>query len=165
MPFTIGIVAAAFSSADSALAALTTTACIDLLRIEERGLTEERARRIRRTVHVLMVLLFLACITVYRICADDNILNAIYVMASYTYGPLLGLYAFGLYTRCRVRDRRVPVVCLLSPVVCGMLDHCAPSWWNYTFGYELLMLNGLLTMAGLWCIAKRNEGAWRNDGI
>ena len=165
MPFTIGIVAAAFSSADSALAALTTTACIDLLRIEERGLTEERARRIRRTVHVLMVLLFLACITVYRICADDNILNAIYVMASYTYGPLLGLYAFGLYTRRGVCDRRVPVVCLLSPVVCGVLDHCAPSWWNYTFGYELLMLNGLLTMAGLWCIAKRNEGAWRNDGI
>lgn len=156
IPFTIGIVAAAFSSADSALAALTTTACIDLLRIEERNLPEQRARSIRRRIHVLMVALFLTCIVIFRLCADNNILNAIYVMASYTYGPLLGLYAFGLYTHRSVNDKLVPAICLLSPILCTALDHFAPLLWNYTFGYELLMLNGLLTFVGLWT-AKGNQ--------
>ena len=97
IPFTIGVSAAAFSSADSALTALTTTCCIDLLRLEERpDITENRARQIRHRVHIGMALAFVLCILFFKVANNDNILNAIYVMASYTYGPLLGLYAFGL---------------------------------------------------------------------
>lgn len=155
VPFTIGIVAAAFSSADSALTALTTTACIDLLRIEERNLTVEQARRIRRRVHAVMVMLFLLCMILFRLANNNNVLNAIYVMASYTYGPLLGLYAFGLYTRHGVTDRWVPLVCLAAPLMCAWLDYFAPRLWNYTFGYELLLLNGVLTFGGLWLLRSR----------
>ena len=158
VPFTIGIVAAAFSSADSALTALTTTACIDLLRIEERNLTAEQARRIRRRVHAVMVMLFLLCMILFRLANNNNVLNAIYVMASYTYGPLLGLYAFGLYTRHGVTDRWVPLVCLAAPLVCAWLDYFAPRLWNYTFGYELLLLNGVLTFGGLWLLRSRKGG-------
>lgn len=162
VPFTIGIVAAAFSSADSALTALTTTVCVDLLGIEEKAndstaLRDDRAERIRRRVHLLMVAAFFACIVIFRLAPNDNILNAIYVMASYTYGPLLGLYTFGLFTRRHPDDRRTPIVCILSPVICAILDAGAPVWWGYTFGYELLMLNGLLTMAGLVLLEKNAE--------
>ena len=155
VPFTIGIVAAAFSSADSALTALTTSCCVDLLGVEQRGYPPARAERVRRVVHVAMALAFFACILAFRALNDTNVINAIYVMASYTYGPLLGLYAFGLYTRRRVRDRLVPLVALAAPVLCALLDYAAPRLWGYTFGYELLLLNGLLTAAGLWLLSVR----------
>lgn len=156
IPFTIGISAAAFSSADSALTALTTTFCIDLLRLEERKeLSDKQARTIRRRVHFGMAAAFVGCILFFRIANNDNILNAIYVMASYTYGPLLGLYTFGLYTRRMPRDRYIPWVCMFSPVFCAGLDYCAPIYWNYTFGYELLLFNGACTFAGLWLLSFR----------
>lgn len=158
VPFTIGIVAAAFSSADSAVTALTTSCCIDLLGMERRGWAKEKAERTRRLVHIGMVVAFLACILLFRALNDTNVINAIYVMASYTYGPLLGLYAFGLFCRRPVRDRLVPWICLLSPVACGLLDYFAPRLWGYTFGYELLMLNGLLSALGLLCISRRAVG-------
>ena len=131
IPFTLGIVTAAFSSADSALTALTTS--------------------------IAMTAGFLICILLFRLANDTNVINAIYVMASYTYGPLLGLYAFGLLTHRGIRDKWVPAVAITSPVVCALLDHFAPLWWNYTFGYELLMLNGLLTFAGLAVLSKKRK--------
>lgn len=155
IPFTIGIVAAAFSSADSAITALTTSVCIDLLGVERRGFDKARAERWRKRTHVVMVTLFFACILLFRVVNSTNVINAIYVMAGYTYGPLLGLYAFGLFTRCGVRDRLVPVVCLVAPVVCGLLDYYAPRLFHYTFGYELLLLNGALTFAGLLLLKTR----------
>lgn len=155
VPFAIGIAAAAFSSADSALTALTTTVCIDLLGLEKQGKTEQKAESVRRRVHLLMVVLFALCLTAFRLGADGNTLNAIYVMASYTYGPLLGLFGFCIFTRRSVRGTWVPPVCILSPVLCALLDICAPRFCNYTFGYELLMLNGLLTFAGLWSISRK----------
>lgn len=155
VPFTIGIVAAAFSSADSALTALTTATCIDLLAIEERTISEDEALRIRRRVHVVLAVAFVGCMAVFKIVGDQSLINAIYVMASYTYGPLLGLYAFGLFTRRRLTSERwVPAVCLASPVVCGVLDYMAPRFWGFSFGYELLMLNGLLTFAGLAVLSR-----------
>ena len=155
VPFTIGIVAAAFSSADSALTALTTATCIDLLAIEERTISEAEALRIRRRVHVVLAVAFVGCMAVFKIVGDQSLINAIYVMASYTYGPLLGLYAFGLFTRRRLTSERwVPAVCLASPVVCGLLDYLAPRFWGFSFGYELLMLNGLLTFAGLAVLSR-----------
>ncbi len=155
VPFTIGIVAAAFSSADSAMTALTTTCCVDLLQMDEQNDNTPRSVRIRRTVHVGVALCFALCIVLFRVIGNDNILNAIYVMASYTYGPLLGLYSFGLFTRHAVRDRLAPIVCLLAPILCALLDFYAPRLWGYTFGYELLLLNGALTFAGLWLIRRR----------
>lgn len=154
IPFSIGIVAAAFASADSALAALTTSACIDLLRVEERGLSAERQTAIRRRVHVAVCAAFLVCILLFRLLNNTSLINAIYVIASYTYGPLLGLYAFGLFTRRSVRQRAVLPVCLAAPILCAIVDAGAPHWWGYTFGYELLMLNGLLTFLGLFAASR-----------
>ena len=155
VPFTLGIVAAAFSSADSALTALTTTVCIDLLRVEQRALPAAEAQAVRRRVHGAVVLAFSLCMVLFKLAEGGNMIDVIYVLASYTYGPLLGLYAFGLFSRQQVRDRAVPFVCLAAPLLCGLLDHFAPVWWGYTFGYELLLLNGLLTILGLYALRKR----------
>ena len=158
LPFTIGIVAAAFSSADSALTALTTSCCIDVLDIERRNYDVEKANRIRRKVHILMALALFLCICGIYVIGSQNVIDTIYVLASYTYGPLLGLYAFGLFTRRGVIDKWVPAVALISPIICGALDYYAPLLWNYHFGYELLMLNGLLTFFGLWIISRKGKG-------
>ena len=155
VPFTLGIVAAAFSSADSALTALTTTVCIDLLRVEQRALPAAEAQAVRRRVHGAVVVAFSRCMVLFKLAEGGNMIDVIYVLASYTYGPLLGLYAFGLFSKQQVRDRAVPFVCLAAPFLCGMLDHFAPVWWGYTFGYELLLLNGLLTLLGLYALRKR----------
>ena len=155
VPFTLGIVAAAFSSADSALTALTTTVCIDLLRVEQRALPAAEAQAVRRRVHGAVVLAFSLCMVLFKLAEGGNMIDVIYVLASYTYGPLLGLYAFGLFSKQRVKDRAVPFVCLDAPLACGLLDHFAPVWWGYTFGYELLLLNGLLTLLGLYALRKR----------
>lgn len=150
IPFTIGIVAAAFSSADSAMTALTTTICIDLLDIRESEEQTASSLRKRRCIHIIVAIAFALCITTFKIIGNDNVLNSIYVMASYTYGPLLGLYAFGLLMpKGGINDKAVPYICIASPIVCGLLDHFAPIWWGYTFGYELLVLNGLLTFSSL----------------
>ena len=118
VPFTLGIVAAAFSSADSALTALTTTVCIDLLRVEERALPAAGAQAVRRRVHGAVVMAFSLCMVIFKLAEGGNMIDVIYVLASYTYGPLLGLYAFGLFSRQQVRDRAVPFVCLAAPLAC-----------------------------------------------
>lgn len=145
VPFVVGISAAAFSSADSAITSLTTSVCVDLF---ERDSDEA----LRRRVHLVVVAAFFLCILAFRAVNSSNAIDAIYTMAGYTYGPLLGLFVFGLYTRWAVRDRWVPLVAILAPIVSGLLDHFAPIWWGYTFGYELLMLNGALTFLGLWAL-------------
>lgn len=151
--FTVGIIAAAFSSADSALAALTTSCCIDLLKIGRFG--EEKARRIRRQVHLLVAVVFVACILVFEAVGSRSVIDTIYVLASYTYGPLLGLYGFGLFSRRRPCDRYVPVVAVASPLLCFAIDGCTRAATGYQFGYELLMLNGLLTAGGLYLLSLR----------
>lgn len=152
VPFTIGIVAAAFSSADSAMTALTTTICFDLLGINEKEEQNVHEQRMRKIIHLLVAIAFVFCIVLFKAVGNDNILNAIYVMASYTYGPLLGLYAFGLGVHKQVYDKAVPYICIASPIICGLLNHFSPIWWGYTFCYELLMLNGLLTFVSLYCV-------------
>ena len=157
IPFTIGIVAAAFSSADSALTALTTSFSVDLLKVEDRNYTEEKANRVRRTVHVFMAFALFLCILAIHAIGSQNVIDTIYVIAGYTYGPLLGLYTFGLVTKRAVHDRWVPAIALVSPIICGVLDYLAPRLWNYHFGYELLMLNGILTFIGLCLISKHQK--------
>ena len=157
--FVLGIAAAAFSSVDSALTALTTSFCIDILDIEKKQLDEVRATRIRRRVHIAVVFVFVIFTLIFKALNSTSVIDAIYIMASYTYGPLLGLFAFGLFTRKMPRDRFIPVVCVLSPVICYTLSVIVPQYTGYQFGYELLMLNGLLTFAALWGLSLRHRTA------
>ena len=145
--FTIGIIAAAFSSADSALAALTTSFCIDILNIRKKDI--KKAEETRKKVHILISAIFILCIILFRALNDKSVIDAIYVLASYTYGPLLGLYAFGLFTKMRPKDSLVPYVAVASPVICYGINYCTTRFTGYSFGYELLMLNGFLTFTGL----------------
>ena len=141
--FILGMVAAAFSSADSALTALTTSYCVDIC---ERADDE----RLRRKVHQVMAVVFVVFILLFRVLNSTSVIDAIYILCSYTYGPLLGLFAFGLLTRRQTNDRLVPYVCVASPILCYLLDVSIDTLTGYRFGYELLMINGLLTFCGLW---------------
>ena len=146
--FTLGIVAASFSSADSALTALTTTYCLDIC---QRAGDE----RLRRRTHLTMCLMFVAVIIGVDAINSTSLIDAIYTIVSYTYGPLLGLFAFGLFTRRAVDDRWVPYVCIASPLLCWGVSVLTLHLWDYRFGYELLLLNGLLTFCGLWISMNR----------
>ena len=149
--FTIGIVAAAFSSADSALTALTTSFCIDILGINKEQ--EAQAKRTRLKVHFFISILFAIIILIIKAVNTRSIIDAIYILASYTYGPLLGLYMFGLFTKRYPRDKYVPYVCISSPLICLFTDWIVYSFTGYKFGYEMLMLNGFLTFCGLWALS------------
>lgn len=144
--FTLGIIAAAFSSADSALTALTTSFCVDIC---ER----EGDERLRKRVHIIMAMVFIAFILLFRLVNSTSVIDAIYVMCGYTYGPLLGLFAYGLLTKKTTHDPLVPYICVASPLICFAIDYMAGEWWGYRFGYELLMLNGLLTFLGLYALS------------
>lgn len=146
--FTIGIVATSFSSADSALTALTTTYCVD---IKEEADDET----LRHRVHAGMSVVFIIFILLFRTFNSTNLIDAIYILVSYTYGPLLGLFAFGLFTKYQVTDRWVPYFAILSPILCYALNALAQQLWGYHFGYELLMLNGAFTFAGLYVTRKK----------
>ena len=154
IPFSIGLIAAAFSSADSALTSLTTSVCVDLLQMERKDTNEAQQSRQRSLVHICIVALFLACILVFYEVGSGSVIDLIYRLASYTYAPLLGLYAFGMLTDRRPADRAIPYVALATPAICAALDYLAPQYLNYHFGYELLMVGGLLTFLGLWATSK-----------
>lgn len=148
LPFVVGIVAASFSSADSALTSLTTSYCVDI-----RGRAGDE--RLRRRAHVAISILFVVLILLFRLLNSTSVIDAIYVLCGYTYGPLLGLFAFGMLTRRTPRDCYVPYVCIASPLLCYAIDAIVFRATAYRFGYELLMLNGLLTFAGLWLLSPR----------
>lgn len=150
--FLLGIIAAAFSSADSALTAITTSFCIDIIDIEHRSSDPEK---MRRTVHAITAVLFVFFIILFKTTAESSIIHTVYVAASYTYGPLLGLYSFGLFTRRRPKSKSVPVVCIAMPVLCYLLNCYTTRFPGYRFGYELLMLNGVLTFFGLYLFSSR----------
>lgn len=147
--FTIGIVATSFSSADSALTALTTTYCVDICQ-------KPADERLRYRVHAAMGVVFVLFILMFRAFNSTNLIDAIYILVSYTYGPLLGLFAFGLLTKYRVNDRWVPYLAIAAPMLCYVLDVIAQHLWHYDFGYELLLLNGLLTFVGLYVTRKKD---------
>ena len=146
--FTVGVVASAFSSADSSLTALTTCYCVDI--VGDSGCSARR----RKGVHFGMMLAFLCCTLVFQALGSSSVMDLIYTLVGYTYGPLLGLFAFGIFTKRQPQERFVPFVAVASPVVCGVVDYVTSAATGYEFGYELLMLNGLLTFAGLWVISK-----------
>jgi solute:Na+ symporter, SSS family len=154
--FVVGLTAATFSSADSVLTTLTTSYCIDWLDMEERpDMTEAQRTMLRHKVHVGFAIVLWLVILGFKALNSKAIIDAIFTLASYTYGPLLGLFAFGLFARWPVRDRWVPLVCCIAPAVCYVLQQNSAAWFHgYRIGFELLMLNGLLTFAGLWIIRK-----------
>ena len=146
--FVLGIVAASFSSADSALTSLTTSYCVDIRRQPDNEL-------LRKRMHIVMCFIFVIFILIFRAVNSTSLIDAVYILASYTYGPLLGLFTFGLFTRKQPCDRLVPYICIASPLICYTVDSIAQQLWDYHFGYELLMLNGLLTFLGLYATAWR----------
>lgn len=148
---TIGIVAASFSSADSALTSLTTCFCIDIRRQPDN-------EQLRKRMHLVMCFIFILFILLFRAINSTSLIDAVYILASYTYGPLLGLFTFGLLTRRQPCDRLVPYICIASPILCYALDTTTQQLWNYHFGYELLMLNGLLTFLGLFASCRHRVG-------
>ena len=142
LPFTIGLTAASFSSADSALTSLTTSYCVDI-----RGRAGDE--RLRKRAHLGISVLFVVMILLFRLLNSTSVIDAIYTLCGYTYGPLLGLFAFGMLTKRMPLDRYVPYICVASPLVCYAIDTLAWHLSGYRFGYELLMLNGLLTFLAL----------------
>ena len=146
--FSLGIVAASFSSADSALTAMTTSFCVD---IKEKADDE----KLRKRVHIGMAVIFATLILMVDAVNSTSVIDAIYILCSYTYGPLLGLFAYGLLTKRGVNDRVVPYIAIASPLICFALDKTVASTTGYQFGYELLMLNGLLTFLGLFLSGRK----------
>ncbi len=146
--FIVGLVAAAYSSADSALTALTTSFTVDIL--EAQKWEEKKLTRARRRVHLAISVVLGLVIMLFRVINDESVISAIFRVAGYTYGPLLGLYAFGLFTRLQVRDRIVPLLAILSPLLSFLLSHFSELLFNgYQFGFELLIVNGAIMFAML----------------
>jgi len=151
--FVLGMVAAGYSSADGTLTALTTTFCYDFLgfgRSKDKNADETKALKVRRLVHVSFALLYLLVIIAFRPFHRQSLIDTVFDVAGFTYGPLLGLYAFGLFTKRSARDRWVPLIAVVSPVVCYLLKVWSPQWFGYTFGFEILLVNGLITFGLLW---------------
>lgn len=153
--FTIGILAAAFSNSDSALTSMTTSFCVDILNTDKNP--EEVARRKRQNVHIAMSVILIGFICFFRMVNNKSVIDAIYTIASYTYGPLLGMFAFGLFTHRTTKDKGVPYIAITSPLLCYAIDRWVGSYTPYRFGYELLMLNGLCTFAGMWILSCSNN--------
>ncbi|MBQ8673785.1 MAG: sodium:solute symporter [Bacteroides sp.] len=154
--FIIGFISSAYSAAGSALTALTTSFTVDIVGTGDRS--EESLARLRKHIHLLMAVLMAVVIYVIGLLNNTSIIDAVYTLASYTYGPILGLFAFGiLLKRHRVRDRYIPVVCILSPLLCLFLQLHSESWLDgYQLGYELLLLNAALTFLGAWMVSDKN---------
>lgn len=148
--FIIGLIAAAYSSADSALTALTTSFCVDILDIKSKD--AEKGKRLRKQVHVMFSVILLLVILAFKYTVDESVIKELFVAAGYTYGPLLGLYAFGLFSKWQVKDKWVPVIAVVAPILSYILKDNSQEWFGYTFGFELLLVNGLLMLVGLWLI-------------
>lgn len=153
--FTIGIIAAAFSSADSALTALTTSFCIDILDIQNDS--EKQAKRKRLMIHIAISIIFALIILVIKEVNNRSIIDAIYMIASYTYGPLLGMFIFGLFTKRLVKDKFVPYICIISPVISFGINYVVENTTDYIFGYEILMINAAITFFGMWLTSSNSR--------
>jgi len=152
--FLLGIIAAAYSSADSALTALTTSFSVDFLNIEKYE--ERKIQKIKRWSHLMFSILLILIILLFKAINNESIVVAVFRVAGYTYGPILGLFVFGMYSTRRVTDKWVPVVAVVSPVICYFISKYSEIIFDgYQFGFELLILNGALTICGLWLISKK----------
>ena len=152
--FCIGIVAAAFSSADSALTSLTTSFCLDIIRTDK--MEDSRAEKVRKFSHIGMAILFALIIMAIRYMDSDSVIDAIYTIAGYTYGPLLGMFAFGLISKRMPNDKLIPWFAVASPIACFALSYTLLHTIGYKMGYELLMINASITFVLLWISSKKS---------
>jgi len=150
--FLIGLMAAAYSSADSALTSLTTSFTIDIIDIRDKS--ELQAKKIRKKAHILFSFILLLVILLFRAINDESVIASIFKIAGYTYGPLLGLYAYGLFTKLKPKDKLVPIVCIISPVISYILNVYSVDIFGFKIGFELLMINGFITFIGLLIISR-----------
>ncbi|MBQ9752362.1 MAG: sodium:solute symporter [Paludibacteraceae bacterium] len=152
--FIIGFIAAAYSAAGSALTALTTSFTVDILNKEK----DTNLTKVRTIVHIGMAILMAVCIYVIHILNNDSVIQTVYKVASYTYGPLLGMFCFGIFTKRQVRDRWIPFVVILAPVITWVIDVNSAAWFHgYVFSHERLILNALLTFVGMLCLIKKTD--------
>ncbi|WP_034921496.1 sodium:solute symporter [Gillisia sp. CAL575] len=155
--FILGLIAAAYSSADSALTSLTTSFSIDILDIEKRYAVAKQ-EIVRKRIHVAVsVVLILVIVSFKYIIKDESVIAKLFVFAGYTYGPLLGLYSFGLFTKWLVKDKLVPVIAILSPIVCYLISINSEAWFGFEFGFFVLILNGAITFLGLVLIRRKHN--------
>lgn len=146
--FVLGIISASFSSADSALTSITTTLTVDIL-------GNKNNQNHRQWLHLAVCALFALIVILFGYTQNRSIIDTIYTIVGYAYGPLLGLFTFGLFTRYQVRDHLVPIVALASPILCYIINTLTTNYFNYKWGYELLLLNGIITFIGLFIIRNK----------
>lgn len=153
--FMLGLTAATFATTDSALTALTTSFCVDFLHFDKKADQEDpKLVKQRNFVHIGFSVLIVIVILLFKIINNDSVVKSIFTAAAYTYGPLIGLFAFGMLTRRAVSDKIVPYICIASPVLCFVINTNSVAWFGYTIGYELIILNGLITFLLLWATGK-----------
>ncbi|MFN4854946.1 MAG: sodium:solute symporter [Bacteroidota bacterium] len=153
--FVIGVISAAYPSADGALTSLTTSFCIDILGLEKSKMSTSKKHTIRVVVHIGFAILLLLTIILFKRINDSAVVSKLFTVAGYTYGPLLGLYAFGLFTERRIHDWFAPFICLASPLLCYLLnENSVKLFGGYQFGFELLLMNGFLTFVGLYSVSR-----------
>lgn len=154
--FIIALISALFPSADGAMTALTSSLCIDIFGLKERKISPKEQEKFRKRVHLIVALAFLIMVIIFKIINDNSMIGLILKLAGFTYGPLLGLFAFGIFTKFRVQDRLVPHVCIAAPVISYFIDKFQENiFGDFKIGLELLIINGLLTFIGLWLIRKK----------
>jgi Na+/proline symporter len=154
--FLLGITASSYASADSALAGLTTSFCIDFLNFKHKP--EQQKQKQKFIVHLSFSILFLIIIVIFKEINERSVIDAVLNIAGYTYGPLLGLFSFGLFSKRQVRDKLVPIICVLSPILSYLISTNSEQLFNgYKFSIEILIVNGLITFIGLWLISKKDS--------
>ena len=153
--FIIGLVAAAYSSADSALTSLTTSFAVDILGSSKNQ--EEINKKTRILIHLGFSIVLILVILMFRVFKADSIISTVFTLAGYTYGPLLGLYAFGLFLKLRLKDNLVPYIAIATPIITGLLDFNSNNWFGFSLGFEKLIVNGMLTFIGLLCISETRK--------
>ncbi|MDO4191420.1 MAG: sodium:solute symporter [Bacteroidales bacterium] len=151
--FLLGIIAASFSSADSALTAITTTFAVDILNIQQYD--KAKSEKYRKLIHAGVCLLFVWVVQIFHLIDNKSIIDLIYTIVGYAYGPLLGLFACGLLTKIKINERYVTAVAILAPLLTFVIQYVTKQLWNYSFGYELLLLNALITTIGLFFIRQK----------
>ncbi|MNS34137.1 sodium/panthothenate symporter [compost metagenome] len=153
--FMLGLTAATFATTDSALTALTTSFCVDFLNFSKKeNQADAKLVRTRHGVHIGFSFVMLLVVIGFKIINDDSVVNAIFKAAGYTYGPLLGLFAFGMITKMQIKDKLVPYICVASPILSFIIDKNSLSWFGYTIGFELIVVNALITYLLLLISAK-----------
>ena len=155
--FIVGLISAAYSAAGSALTALTTSFTIDILGATRKN-GEAGVKRIRMATHVAMTVVMGIVILIFEALNKTSVVDAVYILASYTYGPILGMFAFGILNKSKIKDKYIPYIAIAAPILCYILDKNSVEWFNgYQFSYELLIMNASFVYIGMWFIKKRQS--------